>query len=56
MNIPPESYIGIILYGTMCSVLELGFTDFPKLHVFKGNKLYIINIINKYFIKLKLIF
>lgn len=35
-NIPAESYIGVILFGTMCSVLELGFTEFPKLQIFKG--------------------
>ena len=38
--IPPECEIGIITSGTMCNILELGFTDFPKLFVFKGDKLY----------------
>lgn len=38
MSIPPESYIGIILFGTMCSVLELGFMEYPKMHIFKGKK------------------
>lgn len=39
-SIPPECGIGIIVFGTMCSVVELGFTDFPKMFVFKGDKKY----------------
>lgn len=35
-NIPPDSYIGVVLFGTMCSVVELGFTEFPRLQIFKG--------------------
>ena len=38
--IPPECEIGIITSGTMCNLLELGFTDFPKMFVFKGDKAY----------------
>ena len=38
--IPPECEIGIITSGTMCNLLELGFTDFPKMFVFKGDKNY----------------
>ena len=38
--IPPECEIGIITYGTMCNLVELGFTDFPKMFVFKGEKKY----------------
>ena len=38
--IPPECEIGIITYGTMCNLVELGFTDFPKIFVFKGEKKY----------------
>ena len=38
--IPPECEIGIITYGTMCNLVELGFTDFPKMFVFKGDKKY----------------
>lgn len=39
-SIPPECGIGMIVFGTMCSVVELGFTDFPKMFVFKGDKEY----------------
>ena len=38
--IPPECEIGIITFGTMCNLLEIGFTDFPKMFVFKGDKQY----------------
>ena len=38
--IPPECEIGVITYGTMCNLLEIGFTDFPKMFVFKGDKQY----------------
>ena len=38
--IPPECEIGIITSGTMCNLLELGFTDFPKMFVFRGDKQY----------------
>ena len=38
--IPPECEIGIITSGTMCNLLEIGFTDFPKMFVFKGDKPY----------------
>ena len=39
-SIPPECGIAMIVYGTMCQVVELGFTDFPKMYVFKGDKKY----------------
>jgi protein transport protein SEC23 len=39
-SIPPECEIGIITYGSMCNLVELGFTDFPKMFVFKGDKKY----------------
>ena len=39
-QIPPECEIGIITSGTMCNLLEIGFTDFPKMFVFKGDKAY----------------
>ena len=39
-TIPPECEIGIITAGKMCNLLEIGFTDFPKMFVFKGDKLY----------------
>ena len=38
--IPPECEIGVITSGTMCNLLEIGFTDFPKMFVFKGDKQY----------------
>ena len=38
--IPPDCEIGVITSGTMCNLLDLGFTDFPKMYVFKGDKLY----------------
>ena len=39
-TIPPDCYIGVIVFGTMCSILELGFTEYPKLQVFKGDREY----------------
>ena len=46
--IPPECEIGVITSGTMCNLLEIGFTDFPKMFVFKGDKQYTPNdIINQ---------
>jgi len=39
-QIPPECGIGVITFGTMCNVLDLGFTEFPKMHVFRGDKEY----------------
>ena len=41
--IPPECEIGVITSGTMCNLLEIGFTDFPKMFVFKGDKQYTSN-------------
>ena len=38
--IPPDCEIGIITSGTMCNLLEIGFTDFSKMFVFKGDKSY----------------
>ena len=39
-GLPDECKIGIITFGTMTMLLEVGFTDFPKLHTFKGDKKY----------------
>jgi len=35
-----ECYIGLITFGAMCQVHEIGFGDFPKMHVFRGDKAY----------------
>lgn len=39
-NLPDDAGIGLLTFGTMVNLLEVGFTDFPKLHVFKGDKSY----------------
>lgn len=39
-SLPQDCGIGIITYGTMCNVVELGFNEFPKMYVFKGDKDY----------------
>ena len=39
LNLLPEnSKVGLITFGTMVSVFELGFTECPKAHIFRGNK------------------
>lgn len=38
--IPEDALIGLITYGTMAFVHELGFEDCPKSYVFKGDKEY----------------
>jgi protein transport protein SEC23 len=35
---PPNALVGLITYGTMCYVHELGFADMPKSYAFRGNK------------------
>ena len=35
---PPNALVGLITFGTMCYVHELGFPDMPKSHAFRGNK------------------
>ncbi|CEL94076.1 unnamed protein product [Vitrella brassicaformis CCMP3155] len=35
---PQEAMVGLITFGTMCYVHELGFTECPKSYVFRGNK------------------
>lgn len=39
-NLPDETLIGVITFGTMASLLEIGFTEFQKMHVFRGDKEY----------------
>ena len=46
-TIPNECSIGIILFGTMCSVVELGFSEVPKMFIFKGDKTYTSNEISE---------
>ncbi len=36
--IPPDAMIGLITYGKMAHVHELGFSDCPKAYVFRGDK------------------
>ncbi|KAI9193175.1 uncharacterized protein BJ171DRAFT_604748 [Polychytrium aggregatum] len=38
--LPPEAIVGLITFGTMTQVHELGFSDCPKSHVFRGSKEY----------------
>eukprot|EP00919_Chromeraceae_sp_WS-2016_P047695 GHVR01113017.1.p1 GENE.GHVR01113017.1~~GHVR01113017.1.p1 ORF type:complete len:760 (+),score=146.04 GHVR01113017.1:67-2346(+) len=35
---PQESLVGLVTFGTMCHVYELGFPECPKSFVFKGSK------------------
>lgn len=35
---PANSLVGLITFGTMCYVHELGFSDMPKSYAFRGNK------------------
>jgi len=39
-DLPEETQIGVITFGTMAYLLEIGFTDFQKMHVFRGDKEY----------------
>jgi protein transport protein SEC23 len=36
--IPEDAMIGLITYGKMVQVHELGFSDCPKCYVFRGDK------------------
>ena len=36
--IPQDAMIGLITYGKMIHVHELGFSDCPKAYVFRGDK------------------
>ncbi|KAI7883721.1 protein transporter SEC23 [Lichtheimia hyalospora FSU 10163] len=38
--LPPYAWVGLITYGTMTQVHELGFADCPKSFVFRGTKEY----------------
>lgn len=38
--LPPKAMVGLITYGTMVQVHELGFSDIPKSYVFRGTKDY----------------
>lgn len=38
--LPPKALVGVITYGTMVQVHEVGFTDLPKSFVFRGSKEY----------------
>lgn len=38
--LPPKAMVGLITYGTMVNVHELGFTEIPKSYVFRGGKDY----------------
>lgn len=38
--LPPKSLVGLITFGTMVQVHELGFADIPKSYVFRGTKDY----------------
>jgi protein transport protein SEC23 len=35
---PPNALVGLVTFGTMCYVHELGFSDMPKSYAFRGNK------------------
>ncbi|GMF19510.1 unnamed protein product [Phytophthora lilii] len=37
-QLPPDALIGLVTFGTMVHVHELGFPEVPKSHVFRGNK------------------
>ena len=39
-NLPQDCQIGIITYGRMCNVIELGSTDFPISYALNGEKSY----------------
>ena len=38
--LPPHALVGLITYGTMASVHELGYAECPKAFVFRGTKEY----------------
>ena len=38
--LPPKALVGVITYGTMVQVHEVGFADLPKSFVFRGSKEY----------------
>ncbi|TPX32373.1 hypothetical protein SmJEL517_g04553 [Synchytrium microbalum] len=38
--LPPQALVGLITYGTMAQVHELGYSECPKSYVFRGSKEY----------------
>ncbi|KAL1921229.1 uncharacterized protein VTP21DRAFT_10945 [Calcarisporiella thermophila] len=38
--LPPYAWVGLITFGTMANVHELGYTECPKSYVFRGTKEY----------------
>ncbi|KAI8925530.1 hypothetical protein BC831DRAFT_460352 [Entophlyctis helioformis] len=38
--LPPNALVGLVTFGTMAQVHELGFSDCPKSYVFRGSKDY----------------
>ncbi|KAI8837481.1 hypothetical protein BJ741DRAFT_603604 [Chytriomyces cf. hyalinus JEL632] len=38
--LPPNALVGLITFGTMAQVHELGYNECPKSHVFRGSKEY----------------
>lgn len=40
LGIPQECQIGVITFGNMCNVHEIGFSEFPVCHTLKGEKHY----------------
>ena len=38
--LPPNAQVGIVTFGTMVQVHEIGFQECPKAYVFKGSKDY----------------
>jgi protein transport protein SEC23 len=38
--LPPKALVGVITFGTMVQVHEVGFTEMPKSYVFRGSKEY----------------
>ncbi|KAG0234508.1 GTPase-activating protein S23 [Actinomortierella wolfii] len=38
--LPPHALVGLVTFGTMAQVHELGYTECPKSYVFRGNKDY----------------
>lgn len=41
--LPPKALVGVITFGTMVQVHEVGFTDLPKSFIFRGGKEYSTN-------------
>jgi len=39
-SLPPDSFVGFITFGSIISIHELKFSEFPRSYVFSGNKTY----------------